>query len=148
LYYYLSFWQKLSDNIAHLLLPIFCVTYGALAFMTRQLRNSMIDTFQQDYIRTARAKGLSEHTIVWRHGFRNSIFPLITLFGNVLPRAFAGSVVIEVIFNIQGMGYLMWDSWQVVYTVLMITALLTVIGILLADLLYAFIDPRIQFGRK
>ena len=146
-----SFWLKLSDNIAHLLLPIFCVTYGALAFMTRQLRNSMIDTFQQDFIRTARAKGLSENAVVWRHAFRNSIFPLITIFGNVLPAAFSGSVVIEVIFNIQGMGYLMWDSifardWQVVYTVLMIAALLTVIGILLADLLYAFIDPRIQFG--
>ena len=121
--------------------------------MTRQLRNSMIDTFQQDFIRTARAKGLSENTIVWKHAFKNSIFPLITIFGNVLPAAFSGSVIIEVIFNIQGMGYLMWDSifardWQVVYTVLMIAALLTVIGILLADLLYAFIDPRIKFGSK
>lgn len=147
-----SFWQKLSDNIAHLLLPIICVTYGTLAFMTRQLRNSMIDTFQQDFIRTAHAKGLSKNTVVWRHAFRNSIFPLITIFGNVLPAAFSGSVIIEVIFNIQGMGYLMWDSifardWQVVYTVLMIAALLTVIGILLADLLYAFIDPRVQFGK-
>lgn len=148
-----SFWHRLSDNIAHLLLPIFCVTYGALAFMTRQLRNSMLDTFQQDFVRTARAKGLSENTVVWKHAFRNSIFPLITIFGNVLPSAFAGSIVIELIFNIQGMGYLMWDSifardWQVVYTVLMIAALLTVVGILLADLLYAFIDPRVQFGKR
>ncbi len=148
-----SFWHKLSDNIAHLLLPIFCVTYGSLAFMTRQLRNSMLDIFQQDFIRTARAKGLNEQAIVWRHAFRNSIFPLITIFGSILPRAFAGSVIIEVIFNIQGMGYLMWDSifardWQVVYTVLMIAALLTVTGILLADLLYAFVDPRVQFSRN
>jgi len=148
-----SFLARLLDNAAHLLLPIICLTYGSVAVMTRLLRSSMLETLQQDFIRTARAKGLTEKTVFWKHAFKNSIFPFITIFGNVLPAAFGGSVVIEVIFNIQGMGYLMWNSifardWPVVYGVLMIAAVLTVVGILLADMLYAVVDPRVRFGRK
>jgi len=147
------FLERFFDNAAHLILPIFCLTYGSVAVMTRLLRSSMLATLQQDFIRTARAKGLEERTVFWKHAFKNSIFPFITIFGNVLPSAFAGSVVIEVIFNIQGMGYLMWNSifardWPVVYGVLMISAVLTIVGILLADILYAVVDPRVKFGKK
>lgn len=147
------FFERLLDNATHLILPIICLTYGSVAVMTRLLRSSMITTLQQDFIRTARAKGLNEQRVFWKHAFKNSIFPFITLFGNVLPGAFAGSVVIEVIFNIQGMGYLMWNSifardWPVVYGVLMIAAVLTVVGILLADILYAVVDPRVKFGKR
>ena len=141
------------DNITRLFLPVFCITYGALAFMTRQMRSSMLDTLQQDFIRTARAKGLSEKTVIWKHAFRNSLFPMITIFGSVLPFAFAGSIIIEFIFNITGMGWLMLDSiqskdWPVVYAILMIAAVLTMIGLLIADILYVFADPRVQLGKK
>lgn len=146
-------WGAFWDNFARLILPIFCVTYGSLAFMTRQMRRSMLDTMQQDFIRTARAKGLSEKAIIWKHGFRNSLFPLITIFGAVIPAAFAGSIIIEFIFNITGMGWLMLKSieakdWPVVYAVLMITAVLTMIGILISDILYVLVDPRVKLDKK
>jgi len=142
---------QIGRNFNRLILPIICITYGSLAFVSRQLRSSMVETLQQDYIKTARAKGLSERKVVWKHAFRNALFPLITIFASVLPSAFAGSVIIEVIFNIQGMGYLLFDSimnsdWQVVYAIIMIATILTIVGILLADILYALVDPRVRFG--
>ena len=141
------------ENAAKLILPIFCATYGSLAFMTRQMRSSMLNTLQQDYIRTAQAKGLSEKAVIWKHAFRNSLFPLITIFGSVLPAAFAGSVIIELIFNIEGMGWLLLGSiqnqdWPVVYAILMITAILTMIGLLIADILYVIADPRVRLEKK
>jgi len=136
-----------------LMLPIFCLTYVSLAFITRQMRSSMIETMQQDFIRTAKAKGLSERAVIWKHGFKNSLFPLITIFGSVLPRAFAGSVVVEFIFNVTGMGWLLLNSintadWTVVYAILMIAAVLTMLGLLIADILYVFVDPRVRLGKK
>lgn len=141
------------ENITKLFLPIFCVTYGSLAFMTRQMRSSMLHTLQQDYIRTARAKGLSEKEVIWKHAFRNSLFPLITIFGSVLPAAFGGSIIVESIFSIDGMGLLLLKSiqstdWPVVYAILMIAAILTMIGLLLADILYVLADPRVRLGKK
>lgn len=141
------------NNIKRLMLPIFCLTYGALAFMTRQMRSSMIEILQQDFIRTAKAKGLSDRKVIWKHAFRNALFPLITIFGSVLPAAFAGSVVVEFIFNIPGMGSLLLDSiratdWPVVYAILMIAAILTMLGLLLADILYVFADPRVKLDKK
>lgn len=141
------------ENITRLFLPVFCVTYGALAFMTRQMRSSMLSTLQQDFIRTARAKGLSEKTVIWKHAFRNSLFPLITMFGSILPAAFAGSLVVEFIFNITGMGWLLLGSiqtadWPVVYSILMIAAVLTMLGLLIADILYVVVDPRVRLDKK
>lgn len=111
-----------------------------------------MQALSQDYVRTARAKGLPEWVVIWRHAFRNALFPLITMFAGILPAALAGSVIVEAIFNIPGMGFLTVDSilnkdWPVVYALLMMTALLTVAGILLADLLYAWADPRIRLGK-
>jgi len=142
-----SILSQIGNNFTRLILPIICITYGSLAFISRQLRSSMVETLQQNYIQTARAKGLAESKVIWKHAFRNALFPLITIFANVLPAAFGGSIVVEYIFNIQGMGYLLFDSikhsdWQVVYVIVMIASILTIVGILLADILYALVDPR------
>jgi peptide/nickel transport system permease protein len=141
----MSFWERLSIRVHYFFLPVVCLTYGALAFISRQMR--------QDYIRTARAKGLPENRVIWKHAFRNALFPIITLLAGLLPALLAGSVAIEVIFSIPGMGRLTIDSivrkdWPVVYAILMLAAILTMIGILLADLLYAWADPRVRLGGR
>ncbi len=145
-----SWWQTLSIRTSHLFLPIFCLTYGSLAYLTRQVRNAMVHELKQDYVRAAWAKGLNQKQVIWRHAFRNALFPLITLFGAVLPAAIAGSVAIEVIFNIPGMGRLTYTSilaqdWPVVYGVLFLAAILTLAGSLIADLLYSRADPRVRW---
>lgn len=144
--------EILIIRTSHLFLPIFCLTYGSLAYLTRQVRNAMLKELKQDYIRAAWAKGLSARHVIWRHAFRNALFPLITLFGAVLPAAIAGSVAIEVIFNIPGMGRLTYASilsqdWPVVYGVLFLAAILTLAGSLISDLLYGWADPRVRWQR-
>lgn len=144
------FMARFWDISYHLILPIICVTYGSLAFIARQMRGGMLNVVKQDYIRTARAKGLEENKVVWKHAFRNSLFPIITMFAYIFPAAIAGSVVIEVIFSIPGMGGLAYASiiardWPVVYTILMFAAILTMVGNLIADMLYAVADPRVTF---
>jgi peptide/nickel transport system permease protein len=146
-----GWWEKLQLRASHLVLPVTALTYGSLAFIARQLRSSMLEALASDYVRTARAKGLPERVVIWRHAFRNALFPLITLLAGVLPAAMAGSLVIETIFNIPGMGLLTIESiqnkdWPVVYALLFMTALLTIAGILLADMLYAWADPRLRLG--
>jgi len=147
------FWSRFWDTAYHLISPVFCISYAAFAFISRQVRGGLINELNQDYIRTAYAKGLSKNTVVKKHGFRNSLFPLITLFANILPATIAGSVIIEVIFSIPGMGRLAYNSifledWPIVFAVLMLSAVLTIIGNLLADILYAAADPRISFDKK
>ena len=146
------FWERFRDRAYHLVLPVFCLTYGSLAFITRQMRGGMQEALGRDYVRTARAKGLSAGQVTWKHAFRNALFPIITLLASVLPAVLAGSVVIEVIFNIHGMGKLTVDAitqrdWPVVYGVLILSAVLTMIGILLADVLYKLADPRVDYRR-
>lgn len=143
-------WVKLIDIAHHLALPIFCITYGSFAYLSRQMRGSMLGVIRQDYIRTARAKGLSERKVVWKHAFRNSLFPIITLFSSVFPRALSGSIAIELIYAIPGMGQLVLMSitlrdWPVVFTIVMFAAILTMVGNLIADILYAIVDPRVSF---
>lgn len=147
------FWDRFWQTAYHFILPVFCLTYSALAFISRQMRGGMLDVLKQDYIRTARAKGLKEKQVIWKHAFRNSLFPIITLFASIFPRALAGSVIIEFIFNIPGMGRLSYDAiltrnWPVVYSVLMLSAILTMVGILVADLLYAASDPRVSLTKN
>lgn len=149
----MSFWERLGIRVHYFFLPVVCLTYGALAFISRQMRGGMVEALRQDYIRTARAKGLPENRVIWKHAFRNALFPIITLLAGLLPALLAGSVAIEVIFSIPGMGRLTIDSivrkdWPVVYAVLMLAAILTMIGILLADLLYAWADPRVRLGGR
>ena len=147
------FWNRFWDTAYHLILPVFCISYAAFAFISRQVRGGLINELNQDYIRTAYAKGLSKDTVVKKHGFRNALFPLITLFANILPATIAGSVIIEVIFSIPGMGRLAYNAifqedWPIVFAVLMLSAVLTIIGNLLADILYAAADPRISFEKN
>ncbi|MBK6611974.1 MAG: ABC transporter permease [Sphingobacteriales bacterium] len=147
------FFTRFADILYHLILPIFCVTYGSFAFISRQMRGGMLTVIRQDYIRTAYAKGLEQKAITWKHAFRNSLFPIITLFAYIFPAAIAGAVTIEVIYSIPGMGKLAIDSisardWPVVFTILMFAAILTMIGNLVADILYAFADPRVSYGGK
>lgn len=148
----MSWGERWWVRIHHFTLPVFCLTYGALAFVSRQMRGGMVEALRQDYIRTARAKGLPEGKVIWKHAFRNALFPIITLLAGLLPALLAGSVAIEVIFSIPGMGRLTIDSiirkdWPVVYAILMLSAVLTMLGILLADLLYAWADPRVRFRK-
>ena len=145
-----SAWDKILDAAHHLILPIFCITYGTLAYLSRQMRGSMLSVLRQDYIRTARAKGLSEGKVIHKHGFRNALFPIITLFGSVFPRAMSGSIAIELIYAIPGMGQLVLFSivmrdWPVVFTIVMFVAILTMLGNLVADILYAMVDPRVSY---
>jgi ABC-type dipeptide/oligopeptide/nickel transport system permease component len=145
-----SIGTKLLDIAHHLFLPVFCITYGSLAYLSRQMRGSMLGVIRQDYIRTARAKGLSERKVIWKHAFRNSLFPIITLFSSVFPRTLSGSIAIEMIYAIPGMGYLLLMSitsrdWPIVFAIVMLVAILAMIGNLIADILYAVVDPRIKY---
>ena len=148
-----STWQSFKNITWHLTLPIFCVTYVALTFITKQVRASMIDTLNQDYIKTAYVKGLSKTEVLWKHGFRNSLFPLLTMFANILPATIGGSVIIEIIFSIPGMGRLAYEGlfqqdWPLVFTITMLGAILSLIGNLLADISYTIADPRVSFSKR
>ncbi len=145
------FFEALAIRTHHLILPLFCWTYGSLAFLSRQMRSGMLSVMNQDFIRTARAKGLKENKVIWKHAFKNSLLPIITLFANVFPLMISGSVVIEVIFTIPGMGKMLLDAmvfkdFPVVFTIVMLSAFLTMIGYLIADILYAVVDPRITYS--
>lgn len=146
----LNTWDRFMDVLEHLVLPLFCYTYGAVAFISRQARSGMLEVMQSDYIRTARAKGVKEGVVLWKHALRNGMMPLITLLGTALPVLLAGSVVIEWIFQIPGFGRLMIDSifnkdYNVVMGISLISAMLTLVGLLIADILYAAVDPRVSY---
>lgn len=148
-----SFFARFIDQAHHLVLPIIVMTYGAFTFSARQMRGSMIGVMQQDYIRTAVAKGLSENVVTWKHTFRNSLIPIITMFAGILPSLIGGSMIIEIIFNINGMGRAAYTAviarnYPIMFTVLMFSAILVMISMLLADLMYAAVDPRISFTNK
>lgn len=148
-----SLGERLLDWGYHLFLPVLVYTYGSLAFLSRQMRVAMLETLGQDFIRTARAKGLPEKKVIWRHAFRNSLIPIITLLASVFPSMISGSVILETIFSIPGMGFLSYGAmiardYPVIIAVFTIGAVLTLIGILVADILYAVVDPRISFGKK
>lgn len=138
----------------HLVLPITCLTYGSLAFLARFSRASMLDVIRKDYIKVALAKGVSQWRMVWHHALRNALIPLLTLMGTLLPSLIAGSVIIEQIFAIPGMGRLGFESvlardYPTIMAIATISAGLTLVSILLSDLLYVAVDPRITFkGQK
>lgn len=147
------FWDRFWNIAYHFILPVFCLFYSHLAFISRQQRGAMLNALTHDYIRTARAKGLDEKTVIWKHAFRNSLIPIITLFAGVFPTAIAGSFVIEHLFTIPGMGKLTFEAlifrdYPVVFTTLMLTAIITMIAHLIADVLYTVVDPRISFSKK
>ena len=141
--------QWLLDRLWHLVLPIFCLTYAELAFVSRLMRAGMLETIRQDYIRTARAKGLSEKVVIYKHAFRNSLIAIVTVLGFLLPALLGGSVIIESIFTIPGMGQLGFEAilsrdYPVVMAISTIAAFLTMIGLLVSDVLYAIVNPTIS----
>ena len=145
-----GFWGWLADWVWHLVLPITCLTYASFAFLSRQMRVAMLETVRQDFIRTAQAKGLSPRLVIFKHALRNSMIPILTLMASLLPQLIGGSLIIESIFGIQGMGKLTIDSiiardYAVINAIFFFSALLTLVGILLSDLSYALVDPRIRY---
>lgn len=147
------FLDRFLETSYHFVLPLFCLTYASFAFISRQMRGGMLNVLEMDYIRTARAKGLNKSVVIWKHAFRNSLIPIITLFANIFPAAISGSFIIEVIYSIPGMGQLTLKAifardYPIVFTVLMFSAILTLVGNLVADILYAYVDPRISFSNK
>ena len=145
--------QQFWDYNQHIVLPVICLTYGGLAYVSRQMRAGMLEVIRQDYIRTAEAKGCGKPRVILVHALRNSLFPIITLLASLLPFLVGGSVVIEFIFNIHGMGMLSYEGvlrreYDLVMTTLMISAVLTLIGILVSDVLYVIVNPRVSFEDK
>lgn len=145
--------DKIRHQAPYFALPIVAFTYSSFAFTSRIMRVSMVDVLGSDYIRTARAKGLSEKSVILKHALRNGLLPIITMFSNVFPAAIGGSVILETIFGIPGMGSAVYEAIlgldiPMIIAVFTLTGLLTVIGYLFADILYAIVDPRISYGKK
>ncbi len=151
---YLSFWQRQWDFLSHLLLPIAVATFGGLAGFSRYMRQSMLEVIRQDYIQSARAKGLPERAVIGKHALRNAMLPIVTILGLSLPGLIGGSVIVESIFAIPGMGQLMVQSvfqrdYPVIMGNLVIVSVLTLLANLVADLTYGLVDPRIRLaGRR
>ncbi len=149
----MTFMQQMWDRIMHFFLPITILSLGSFAFTSRQMRSSMLEVIRQDYIRTARAKGLSEKTVIFKHALRNSLIPILTLLGGLLPAMVGGSFIIETIFSIPGVGQLATQAifdrdYPIIMAELFLVSFLTVIGILVVDILYSVADPRIAFSQK
>ena len=145
----LSWWSRLMDRAHHLVLPVLVSAVGGLAGLSRYMRNNMLEVMRQDYIRTARAKGLSESIVVYKHALRNAVMPVITILGLALPGIIGGSVIMEQVFGIPGMGQLMYQAvfsrdYNVAMGVLVPAAVLTMLGNFLADIGYAMADPRVR----
>lgn len=145
-------WDRgwLLDAAWHLVLPVICLTYGGFAFLSKLMRAAMLENLAADFVRTARAKGVHERVILFRHVLRNSILPLITVAAGLLPGLLGGSVVIEQIFSINGMGRLMIEAInqrdrELVLSITFVISLISLLSLLLSDILYAVADPRVSY---
>lgn len=146
----LSFGSYFLDRVLHMVLPTVCLTYGSLAFLSRFVRGSTLEVIRQDYIRTARAKGLDYSSIVYKHVFKNTLIPVVTLLGILLPALISGSIILEYIFSWPGVGALYFDAvlsrdYPTVMGLSFITAVLVLLSTLVADLLYTSVDPRVSY---
>jgi peptide/nickel transport system permease protein len=149
---YLPAWKQPWDLVSHLILPVAVATFGGLAGFSRYMRQSMLEVVRQDYVQTARAKGLAERVVIGKHALRNAVLPLVTILGLSLPGLIGGSVIVETIFAIPGMGQLMVQAvferdYPVVMGNLVIVSVLTLGANLLADIAYGLVDPRIRVAR-
>lgn len=150
-YEYLGPWDQFFDLVKHLVLPVFVSAFGGLAGLSRYMRANMLEVIRQDFIMTARAKGLSERQVVYKHALRNALLPTITILGLSIPGLIGGSVIFETIFAIPGMGQLFYMSvmardYPTVMGILLIGSVLTLVGNLIADVSYALADPRIRIS--
>jgi peptide/nickel transport system permease protein len=144
--------ERLLDWIRHLILPVGISAFGGIAGLSRYSRSSMLEVIRQDYIKTARAKGLKESKVIFRHAFRNALMPIVTILGLSVPGLIGGGVIFETIFAIPGMGQLFYAStmardYPTIMGILVIGAILTLFGNLIADISYALVDPRVRAGK-
>jgi len=147
----LSSLGQVVDIARHMVLPVFCFTYGVLAYESRFIRANMQEVIRQDYIRTARAKGVGPVRILWHHAFRNTLIPFVTLIGLTLPALLSGAVILEQIFTWPGIGSLMFESinmrdYPVIMGLTLMFSTVTLLGQLLADFLYSVVDPRVTYS--
>ncbi|NLB34821.1 MAG: ABC transporter permease [Elusimicrobia bacterium] len=147
---FLSPMGKLADIILHLILPVMTLGLSGLAFISRYMRSSMLEVIGKDYIRAARARGVSEKSLIFNHAFKNALIPVVTMVGLLIPGLIGGSVVFETIFSWPGMGRLAYSAimsrdYPVIMGVGVIMAVLTLLGNLLSDIGYAAVDPRIRY---
>ncbi len=147
----LSFWEQVKDQVWHMTLPVTCYIIGNFAVTTLLMKNSLLEQISQDYVRTVLAKGATVKQAVWRHAFRNSLIPIATGIGGILTVMFAGSVLIEQVFNIPGIGQMSLEAlrgrdYPVFLGIVCLQSILGLVGQLLTDFCYMFIDPRMDFG--
>jgi peptide/nickel transport system permease protein len=143
-------WIWLKENFKYMFLPVVCMMYAGFAFLSRQMRSALLEQIRQDFVRTARAKGLSERVVVLRHATRNALIPIVTLIGALLPALLGGNIIIEQMFSIPGMGQLFFTSiserdYMTVMGIEVVAALLTLGGMLLSDILYVVVNPAIAY---
>jgi peptide/nickel transport system permease protein len=148
---YFTLPQKLFDLERHLFLPVFVSAFSGIAGIVRYMRANMIDILEKPYIRAARAKGLPEHTVLYKHGLRNAVLPIVTILGLSVPGLLGGSVIFESIFAVPGIGQLFFEAvmtrdYPLIMAEVTLGAVLTMLGNLLADVGYAYADPRIRYG--
>ena len=150
-YAQLDSWGKFLDKAHHLVLPIVTLVVLSIGSLMRYTRTNMLEVLNADYIRTARAKGLSEHKVIYRHAFRNTLIPLVTIVGGSLPGLFSGALITETLYSIPGIGYASYHAmvagdipFSMFY--LAFLAILTLLGNLISDLLYAVVDPRVRLS--
>jgi peptide/nickel transport system permease protein len=145
-----STWLVIKDRLHHLFLPVIVYAIGSFAYLSMQMRGNMLEVLRQDYVRTARAKGLQERVVIFKHAMRNSLIPILTIFSSVLPMLIGGSVIVEMVFQVDGMGKFGFEAilqrdYNVIMATSILSAVLTLIGILISDILYVVVDPRISF---
>lgn len=149
-YFDLSAWGKVVDRAHHFVLPLTCYVVNGFTVLALLMKNSLLEEIQLDYVRTARAKGLDERAVVYKHAVRNALIPIVTGLGSFLTVFFAGSIIIEQIYSIDGMGLLGYRSilsrdYNVLMALIFIQAVLSMVGRLISDMAYVFVDPRIDF---
>ena len=146
-------WQKLGDHAWHLFLPVLMLSYGGFAGLSRFMRSSMLENLRQDFVQVARSKGLAERLVIYKHVLRNSLIPIVTIMASIIPGLISGSVIIETLFSIPGLGQLSYDAvlardYPIIMAGFTIGSVLTLVSILLSDLLLSVVDPRIAFSRR
>ena len=146
-----NFLNRLEASLSRLILPLLVLIAAMMSYLTRQMRSSIKEELSKPYIQILKIKGISRTKRLWKHALPNSLFPMITLFGFLIPFIFAGSLVVEYVFNIPGMGLLLmhsilFEDWNVAFTIVFLLSIVTMIGLLFADVLYALIDPRVKLG--
>lgn len=150
-YHDLPFWGKVQDRVHHFVLPLICYMIGGFTVLSLLMKNSLLGELKKDYVRTARAKGLDEHTVTYKHALRNALIPVVTGIGGFIGVFFAGSLIIEQIFNLDGVGLLGFKAtldrdYNVIMALLFITSCVTLLGRLISDIIYVIVDPRMDFN--